>query len=233
MPIRYRNRKPYRSFAQAKPLFLGMLRIANYRKAYGPDPVLTIPRLELPGGIYWLKGKNGAGKTTLLKSVAGLIPFDGEISVMGLSLRQQRRAYTKTVSFAEAEPVYPSFLTGQELLGFYLQTKGGNKQNAIQIGEALGIASFLSQKVETYSSGMLKKLSLLLCFCGSPTLLLLDEPFITLDESAVTELQRLIATKNASFIISSHQELAVDVPYENLLLHEKTIQLESHADIAR
>ena len=60
-----------------------ILHFTNYKKTYahGTKIVLSIPELALNKGIYWLKGANGLGKTSLLKSVAGLIPFDGDIFV--------------------------------------------------------------------------------------------------------------------------------------------------------
>jgi ABC-2 type transport system ATP-binding protein len=136
-----------------------------------------------------------------------------------------------TVSFSEAEPVYPQFLTGYELVQFYRQTKGGSGEQASQLAEVLGIAPFLANKVGTYSSGMMKKLSLLLCFTGSPRLILLDEPFITLDVNTVSVLRELIAQyseKGISFLISSHQDLQLAVPYIHLHISQQTIQQEQY-----
>lgn len=187
--------------------------------------------MQLEPGTYWLKGENGAGKTTLLKSIAGLIPFDGEIEAYGINLRKQRRLYTATVSFAEAEPVYPGFLTGDELLRFYLQTKGGDEKAARLVAADLGIAPALKQKVSTYSSGMMKKLSLTLCFTGTPRLLLLDEPFITLDAAAVDTLQKLILKfgQDVSFLISSHQALMPGIAHKTLAAENQTVKTETHA----
>jgi ABC-2 type transport system ATP-binding protein len=209
-----------------------MLRIANYIKTYGSFPVLHIPQLDLAAGIYWLKGGNGTGKTTFLRSIAGLIPFEGTINATCFDLRKQRKAYTRNVSFAEAEPVYPSFLTGKDLLQFYLQTKGGDKERTKEIITRLEIDSYLQNSVATYSSGMLKKLSLLLAFTGEPVLVLLDEPLITLDTKAVDTLKQLIGEKSrqgVSFLISSHQDLQLQEPCEILAIQQKTIKKETHA----
>lgn len=208
-----------------------MLQIRDYKKTYGAAPVISIPELELADGIYWLQGPNGSGKTTLLKTIAGLIPFEGSIAVKGLSLRKQRMVYTRQVSFADAEPVYPSFLTGKELISFYLKTKGGNTKQAAELANALRIAPFLANPVSSYSSGMLKKLSLLLSLMGDPSLILLDEPFITLDVQAVAVLQSLIETsaqRGISFLISTHQELALTVPYRLLQIEQQTLICESN-----
>jgi ABC-2 type transport system ATP-binding protein len=209
-----------------------MLCIRNYKKAYEGHTVLQIENLQLADGLYWLKGENGSGKTTFLKSLAGLIPFEGVLEVHGINLRKQRRKYTQIVTFAEAEPVYPSFLTGFELLQFYLQTKGGNEKDARQIAEVFDMTSYLNNKVDTYSSGMLKKLSLLLAFTGAPRLILLDEPLITLDVKAVETLQHLILAAHAngvSFLISSHQELTLKEPCQRLRIHQKTIEQDLYA----
>lgn len=209
-----------------------MLRISSYKKAYGPATVLQIDNLVLPPGIYWLKGENGSGKTTLFKSIAGLVPFDGAIEVSGVHIRKQRTQYTRLVSFAEAEPVYPSFLTGTELLQFYQQTKGGDKRNMLALAEAFGMNAYLQNEVATYSSGMLKKLSLVLAFTGNAKLILLDEPFVTLDVEAVDVLQHVLSEKSRnglSFLISSHQELSLTVPCQSLRIHHHTIQEETHA----
>lgn len=191
-----------------------MLTITDFQKKYpgSEHTVLSIPALHLNKGIYWIRGENGAGKTSLIKSIAGLIPFKGQILVNGISIKTNRIGYTKIVNYAEAEPLYPLFLTGRELLSFYKSTKGGGEP--LRLMEAFGIHKFLHQKTGVYSSGMMKKLSLALAFTGNPQLVLLDEPLIALDADAVTVLQEYIrfsAHQGISFIITSHQPLNNDV----------------------
>ncbi|WP_142683362.1 ABC transporter ATP-binding protein [Chitinophaga polysaccharea] len=181
------------------------------KKNYQDVPVLDIARLELPAGIYWLQGENGAGKTTCMKVMAGLIPFKGEILLQGkVSSRQHPVQFRRLINYAEAEPLYPSFLTGRDLLQLYLNTKGGNPDDIRAISEKLGVHLFVNNPVSSYSSGMLKKLSLLLAFTGTPALILLDEPLITIDTRALAVLYDLIreySAKGVSFCITSHQPL--------------------------
>ena len=209
-----------------------MLDISGYIKKYPASeaPVLSIGSFHIDNGIYWIKGENGSGKTSLIKSIAGLIPFEGNISVDGLHIRNNRMAYAQKVNYAEAEPLYPSFLTGRELINFYRSTKAGSFPEALL--NSLGVDKFMGQKTSTYSSGMLKKLSLVLAFTGKPALILLDEPLIALDVAAVEVLQDAIRQyhqNGVSFIITSHQlfnnELITNA--SSLVIKDKTLQAES------
>lgn len=201
-----------------------MLLIKDYKKVFGPHLILDIPALQLEQPLYWLRGANGAGKTTFLKSVAGLLPFDGDIAVDNIPMRRQRRLYTTYVNHAGAEPIYPGFLTGNDLIKFYSGAKIGNIKLTEKMAGAFGMNQHLCNKVASYSSGMTKKLSLLLAFIGKPKLILLDEPFTTLDVEAVVVLNELInesVNKGIMFCISSHQPLTL--PHVALVVQDKTI----------
>lgn len=185
-----------------------MIRFSQYSKAYN-DTLIISADLQLEHGLYWLKGENGSGKTTLLKSIAGLIPFSGQIEVAGSNIKTDRIGYRHKVNYAEAEPLYPSFLTGAELLDFFIATKKADRTQANQLVEMLGVGTYINNKIGTYSSGMAKKLSLVLGFIGNPSLILLDEPLITLDQPSVNNLLQLIENthlQGVSFLITSHQE---------------------------
>lgn len=204
-----------------------MLQFQNYRKGYAGKEVIGIPQLALAHGIYWLRGENGSGKTTLIKSIAGLVPFDGYIKVNNADIRKNRVAYTSIVNYAEAEPNYPGFLTGSDLVRFYEGTKHAPSGQADGLCAKLGVKGYVDNKIATYSSGMAKKLSLVLGFLGNPKLILLDEPLITLDTQSVAILQNIIQqyhTNGVSFIITSHQEVTLGAqPVQHLLIQDKTL----------
>ncbi|MGC4234605.1 MAG: ATP-binding cassette domain-containing protein [Niabella sp.] len=186
------------------------LQIKHLVKRYGNHEVLNIPDLELRQGNYWIKGPNGSGKSTFLKVLAGLIPFKGNIILNEqIAIHNAPVAYRMAISHAPAEPAYPSFLSGQELVGFYLKVKNGTPGQVNEIKSALGIDHYLDNPCGSYSSGMLKKLSLLLAFTGNSEWILLDEPFTTLDTAAQNALQHLIhSTKNKGFIFTSHHDIS-------------------------
>lgn len=102
-----------------------MLKVENFSKSYGRKLILQLELLEFQNGIYWVKGENGTGKSTLLKCLAGLLSFQGEISLNSKSLKKSPEYYLKLVNFSETEPIYPDFLTARQLINFYISCKKG------------------------------------------------------------------------------------------------------------
>lgn len=192
-----------------------VLQLQQVSKKYGDRVILDIPSLELTYGMYWLLGPNGAGKSTFLKILAGLIPFEGDILLENnVHCHKQPVAYRQGISYAEAEPVYPGFLTGSDLLSLYTGTRGKGYKDIHSLIRLLGIDQFIHQPVSSYSSGMLKKLSLLLAFTGQPKVILLDEPLITLDTQTVPLLYEIVETfyrqYQVTFCITSHQQVSAN-----------------------
>jgi ABC-2 type transport system ATP-binding protein len=186
-----------------------MLHLKGFKKYYHQRLVLAIDDFHIPPGIYWIKGINGSGKSTLLKAIAGILHFEGDIILNNaLNLKKQCTAYREQVNFADAEPVFPPFLTGRELIALFRKAKKGTREQSEQYINDMEMQFYINAPVSTYSSGMLKKLSLVLAFLGHPEVILLDEPLITMDTAAVGVLYNWVREKNAagvSFLLSSHQ----------------------------
>jgi ABC-2 type transport system ATP-binding protein len=208
-----------------------MLEFRNLQKKFGDKPVIDIADFKLDPGIYWLQGPNGSGKTTLLRMIAGLIPFNGDILINGVNQKGSALAYRRLVSWADAEPVYPNFINGQDLVGFYMEIRNVAQQKIDPLIDIFGVRDYLPSALDTYSSGMTKKLSLLLAFIGEPKIILLDEPLTTLDKESVPKVDELITDyhrhKNTSFLISSHQEFSENVFHSarRILIANQTVQL--------
>ena len=189
-----------------------MLQFSKFAKSYGQTVVLRIDELIVPDGIFWIKGANGSGKSTLLKAAAGILGFDGDVIVDGqTSVKKNPTAYRRLVNFAEAEPVFPPFLTGMEMINLFRSSKGGGLKQHEYFVESMEMTPWIGEPIGTYSSGMVKKLSLLLAFMGKPKFMLLDEPLITIDTASLVVLYRWIEhhhrQEGISFLLSSHQPL--------------------------
>jgi len=208
-----------------------MIELLGFSKKY-QTPVVDIPAWTFQRGIYLLKGANGSGKSTLLQSMAGRLSFKGNIMVNGHSLKKTPRICRQLVSYAAGEPMFPGFLTGGELVQFFQKTKGISPWPMGHLLEGFEAPSFLESPIQTYSSGMLKKLALLLAFTGNPDWILLDEPFNGLDNTSVAALEgfvtQLYLQYKVSFIIASHQEHPQLMGSGNELLVLENKQLRSY-----
>lgn len=190
-----------------------MITFRQVSKSYAGNLIIVIPELSLPTGTYWMEGSNGSGKTTLLKILAGIMPFEGSISLNAIDLKKYPIAYRQQIAYAEAEPLYPPMLTGHELIRFVQQTRNSTTDHVQALITHMNISHFMDKPMGTYSSGMVKKLSLLLAFIGNPKVILLDEPLITLDTAFIALLLTIIRqkqTEGISFIITSHQPFTHD-----------------------
>ncbi len=206
-----------------------MLQFENVIKTYNHQPVLEISSLKLERNIYWLQGMNGSGKTTFLSILAGKIPFKGKIILDGVNLHQSPLNYRRLVSFAEAEPLYPAFISGSELVRFYQKIRKADITQTDMLVNLFRMHRFLSMPIGTYSSGMVKKLSLLLAFIGKPTLILLDEPLATLDEGSIHTMPELISAYHkefkTSFIFSSHQPFnSYSFPINKIMISDQSLR---------
>ncbi|WCT10314.1 ABC transporter ATP-binding protein [Mucilaginibacter jinjuensis] len=193
-----------------------MLQFVNFQKNYGNFAALKVDDLQIGQGLYWLKGVNGSGKSTLLKSVAGMLSFDGDVLLDGnISVKKDAINYRRLVSFAEAEPLFPEFLTGREMINLFAKARGAATGQEEQYIESMQMQSYVDRPIGSYSSGMNKKLSLLLAFLGRPKLILLDEPLITIDTASLLILYKWINERQeqdgTGFILSSHQALDRDI----------------------
>lgn len=190
-----------------------MLSLTNINKKYGSHEVLNFDEWKINNGIYWLKGGNGTGKSTLFRIISGQTPFKGKVELNGINLKEEPIKFRSKISFAEAEPQYPLFITGNELIDFYIEVRRGERKQADELADYFELNAFLHNKIGSYSSGMLKKLSLICAFIGNPDLYILDEPLITIDVASADKLYVLIKEKSLQgkgFLLSSHQEVNSD-----------------------
>ncbi|SHO64260.1 ABC transporter ATP-binding protein [Algoriphagus zhangzhouensis] len=202
-----------------------MLLISNFSKKYPSGFEVLIDELKLEKGIHFIHGANGSGKSTLLKALAGIHPFQGKIDLNGIDLLKKPLEYRATIGYAEAEPQFPDFLSLDDLIQVVAKAKKANQEEINQLKSSFGADSFSGYPVGTFSSGMLKKSALILAFLGNPQLVILDEPFTTIDtqtQNQLTEMIKGLAAQGVTFLITSHQ----NSPIANLPI-QGTFKMES------
>lgn len=187
-----------------------MLQVSQFKKSYGQHLVLNVPHLQINSGLSIFQGQNGSGKSTFLKALAGMIPFEGDFNLKGHSYKKSSVLFRKMVNYTPAEPRYPDYLTGKDILAYYLKTKHGQWSEITQLIKDLKVEEFYLQKISSYSSGMLKKISLASAFIGKADLIALDEPLTTIDKESQEIISEEIAkslAKGQSIFIASHHSL--------------------------
>jgi len=170
------------------------IEVTNFTKSIGKMNVLENINISLESGhIYGVVGRNGSGKTMFLRMIAGLIlPTSGEVSVDGQILG-------KDISFPEQlgilleEPNFLSFLTGYENLRMLAKIRKITSDEQIQsFMNLFNLDWKRDKKFRNYSLGMKQKLGIIQAVMENPQIVILDEPFNALDESAAETLRKML-----------------------------------------
>ena len=151
------------------------------RKAYKNKLALDDTRFEVPlGRIVGLIGPNGAGKTTALKAILGLVPFEGDLKVLGKDPRTERDELMNDICFIADVAVLPRWMKVKEAIAFvagvhprFDETKCRRFLEGTQLKPDL--------RVREMSKGMIVQLHLALVMAIDARLLVLDEPTLGLD----------------------------------------------------
>jgi ABC-2 type transport system ATP-binding protein len=205
-----------------------MLTVSRFEKKYGDSLILSFEKATFDTGISWIRGENGSGKSTFFKAISGLIPFSGSASFPDIDLRDKPVQFRKHVNFAEAEPLFPGFLSGREIFMFVANARNTPPEEVRYYQKLLGIDQFFHKTCDTYSSGMLKKMSLSISFLGHPRVIILDEPLITLDQGScdilLAEIKQCVLKQGKIFLLSSHQAMDDSLPgVSSYIIKNKTL----------
>ena len=179
------------------------------RKAYKNKLALNDTSFQIKAGkIIGLIGPNGAGKTTALKAILGLIPFEGQLKVLGLDPRKDRDELMKDVCFIADVAVLPRWMKVKEAIDFvdgvhprFDRAKCERFLANTQLKPNL--------RVREMSKGMIVQLHLALVMAIDAKLLVLDEPTLGLDILYRKQFyQRLLEDyfdEDKTIIVTTHQ----------------------------
>ena len=190
-----------------------MLKITHLTKTFGEKKAVDDLSLEIaPGEIYGFIGHNGAGKTTTLKSVVGIQQFDaGEITIGGVSLKEDPLACKRQLAYIPDNPDLYDFMTGIKYLNFIADIFGvsaSDRQARIQkYADLFELTDDLAQPIAAYSHGMKQKLAIISAWIHDPKLIIMDEPFVGLDPKAshlLKGMMREVCDAGGAIFFSTH-----------------------------
>ncbi len=160
---------------------MAFLEAHGLRKRYGATVALDGIDLSVEEGrILGLIGPNGAGKTTALNAILGLIPFEGELRVLGLNPWTQRDALMREVCFIADVAILPRWMRVSQALD-YVAGVHPRFDRAKAEGFLARTAIKRTSRVRELSKGMVAQLHLALVMAIDARLLVLDEPTLGLD----------------------------------------------------
>ncbi|WP_166207570.1 ABC transporter ATP-binding protein [Cognatiluteimonas telluris] len=186
-----------------------VIRARGLRKAYKNKLALDGTSFEVaPGRILGLIGPNGAGKTTALKAILGLIPFEGQLSVLGRDPRTERDELMNDVCFIADVAVLPRWMRVREAIefvsGVHPRFDRGRCERFLH-----GTQLKPQMRVREMSKGMIVQLHLALVMAIDARLLVLDEPTLGLDILYRKQFyQRLLEDyfdEQKTIIVTTHQ----------------------------
>ncbi len=179
------------------------------RKAYRNKVALDGASFDIaPGRIVGLVGPNGAGKTTALKAILGLIPFQGELTVLGRDPRSQRDELMNDVCFIADVAVLPRWIRVGQAIDFVAGVHP--RFDRARCERFLANTQLkMDARVRELSKGMIVQLHLALVMAIDARLLVLDEPTLGLDILYRKQFyQRLLEDyfdEEKTILITTHQ----------------------------
>ena len=186
------------------------LEIDGVWKFFGDFPALKQVDLRIEAGsVVALLGRNGAGKTTLLRILAGLSkPSRGAVRILGAEAREQTTRRRIGV-LGHSISIYDELSAFENLVMFgNLYGLSDSARRADAILERVGLARVRDGLAREFSRGMRQRLAVARAFLHDPEVLLLDEPFTSLDDRAIAVLQSMLQEmrdQGRTIVMSTHQ----------------------------
>ncbi|HEX6016856.1 MAG TPA: ABC transporter ATP-binding protein, partial [Burkholderiaceae bacterium] len=191
------------------------LQLDDVTLAYGSKVVVSALSLALPrGAIGCLLGPSGCGKTTVLRAIAGFEPvaagevrLDGRtLSRRGLHLPPEQRRIGMVF---QDQALFPH-LTVADNVGFGLRAADGAAERVAQMLDTVGLAHVARRYPHELSGGQQQRVALARALAPAPRLLLLDEPFSSLDielrEHLGAEVRALLKRSGITALLVTHDQ---------------------------
>ncbi|MDQ0575892.1 ABC transporter ATP-binding protein [Agromyces albus] len=190
-----------------------VLAIDGLVKRFGPNTAVDGISLDVRAGSFFgLVGPNGAGKTTTLSMVTGLLrPDAGTVRIHNIDAWDNPRAAKRATGVLPDRLRLFDRLTGAQLLYYSGVLRGLDnrtvRERSADLIAAFGLDDAVDRLVADYSAGMTKKIALACAMIHSPRLLVLDEPFESVDPVSAANLTDILeryVAGGGTVVLSSH-----------------------------
>ncbi|MGC9226407.1 ATP-binding cassette domain-containing protein [Caldivirga sp.] len=158
-----------------------------------------------------INGPSGSGKTTLLKAIAGRVPYEGSIKVMGLEVKDNRREVSNLVFYLPVGEVLINDLTVDESIK--LASMDNHSMHIESLLEWLGLSKLGNRKIIELSTGERRRVELAIALIRGRRIILIDEPTVGLDEDnarKVSELLKAVSRQGRLIVAATHDSILVE-----------------------
>jgi sulfonate transport system ATP-binding protein len=208
-----------------------VVRLRNFSRRFGKNTVLDGIDLDITAGEFVaLLGRSGSGKTTLLRTLAGLDAVgEGEVRVPA----------ARAVVFQEPRLLPWKRVWNNVLIGLDQSRLGGAKAAhdlALRALDEVGLAHRVDAWPATLSGGEAQRAALARALVREPKLLLLDEPFASLDALTRIRMHRLVASlcqahRPAVLLVTHDVDEAISLADRVLILADGRLIVEKRVDL--
>ena len=173
------------------------LSVKGLNVSYGKNHILKDINLEIENGEFVsILGKSGCGKTTLIKSIAGLLETDnGDINIFDKNVAGLPPEKRQTVIVFQDLRLFPH-MNVEDNIAFAMKLKKMDKavikEKVEKLLDQVRLSGYEKRKVSRLSGGQMQRVALARALGAEPKLLLLDEPFASLDEDLRKEMGELV-----------------------------------------
>ncbi|MCZ7532346.1 MAG: ABC transporter ATP-binding protein [Acidimicrobiia bacterium] len=210
---------------------MSTIRFLGVSVRYGTAVVLDDLTVEIESGS-WVSviGPNGAGKSTMLRSLVGLTPFTGSVTIDGRRTDQmRRRELARSLGYVAQTPEHPS---GMSVLDYVMLGRtphrsylGGGSETDLQVVREvmslLDLERFAGRPIRSVSGGEAQRVAIARAVAQRAPVLLLDEPTSSLDIARQQEVMNLIDDLRATqgfTVISTMHDLTLAGQYADRLI---------------
>ena len=182
-----------------------MLECVDFEKSF-EKPLFSGFNLQLkPGEIVAITGPSGSGKTTLLRCICGLEILDKGRIILNSQEITDVKPERRGIGLIFQKPVLYPHLSVEGNLKL-----GSRNKEIFDALEEVGLQGFNRRRVETLSGGEGQRVALARALLANPTVLLLDEPFSSIDDELsdrlVSEVRELLKKRGCPAILVTHNK---------------------------
>jgi iron(III) transport system ATP-binding protein len=191
------------------------LKVTELRKGYGAQPVLEGVNLDVPAGsLTAVLGRSGCGKTTMLRVLAGFERADaGTLELGGITLdggSSYIAPERRSIGYVPQEGALFPHLTVAGNVGFGLSRSERRGSTVSELLELVGLPQLARRYPHQLSGGEQQRVALARALARRPALLLLDEPFSSLDASLRAsmreEVRALLREQGVTTVLVTHDQ---------------------------